>query len=312
MLTQQGISELNATSSTKEDNTSWLSQQKDHKIFGLNFGPYIGGQYPSSPGYNVTETQLRTLISIVAPYTLWIRTYSCTNGLEEVGPIAHEAGLKSAIQAWLGKDMEANDEEIYNLIQLANAGHVDMAVVGSEVIQRGDLSDDQLISYIYRVKRSIPSGIPVTYGFAYSELNNSKIVSAIDVVGVDIYPFYAGPYGINISKAVINMDSQYKNYVLPNAKGKKVIILETGWPSCGGPNGAAVPSLHNATRYFNDFVNWAENNNVPYFYFEAFDEGWKVKDEGTWGSCWGVWRSCTYLTEKLKYNYTNINPTPFD
>ena len=38
-----------------------------------------------------------------------------------------------------------------------------------------------------------------------------------------------------------------------------------------------------------NFVSWAEAEKVSYFYFEAFDESWKVTYEGSQGAHWGVW-----------------------
>jgi len=68
-----------------------------------------------------------------------------------------------------------------------------------------------------------------------------------------------------------------------------IIVSETGWPSCGNQVGDAVPSPENASFYFLNFVSWARANNVPYFYFEAFDESWKAVYEGPQGACWGIW-----------------------
>src|ERR1700687_4519577 len=37
------------------------------------------------------------------------------------------------------------------------------------------------------------------------------------------------------------------------------------------------------------FLTWASANNIPAFYFEAFDETWKVASEGPQGAHWGIW-----------------------
>jgi len=167
-----------------------------------------------------------------------------------------------------------------------------MVIVGSEALSLGPtraISEDELIAYIKQVKNAIPSGIPVTYGFAYSELNNPQVVAAVDVVFANIYPFYAEPNGINVDQAIENMNGAYYQYAIPRAQGKQVIVSETGWPSCGNAKGQSVPSPENSAKYFRAFVKWAKDNNVPYFYFEAFDESWKANDEGPRGACWGIW-----------------------
>ena len=67
------------------------------------------------------------------------------------------------------------------------------------------------------------------------------------------------------------------------------MIGETGWPSAGPPYGAAVPSAANQARYLREFLNWAQAKGVQYFYFDAFDEDWKVHEEGV-GTHWGLYQ----------------------
>ena len=81
------------------------------------------------------------------------------------------------------------------------------------------------------------------------------------------------------------------------AKSKKIIVTETGWPSNGETIEHAIPSEINAMKYFVTTQDWASNNNVELFYFSSFDESWKVKQEGTIGTTWGIWDK----NEKLKY-----------
>jgi exo-beta-1,3-glucanase (GH17 family) len=83
------------------------------------------------------------------------------------------------------------------------------------------------------------------------------------------------------------VDSSYQQ-VVNGAPGKEVII-DTGGPTAGDQKGAAVPSQANANYFLANFMAWANARQVPYFYFEAFDEPWKAKHEGPVGSHWGLW-----------------------
>lgn len=74
--------------------------------------------------------------------------------------------------------------------------------------------------------------------------------------------------------------------VYPN---KEIIVSETGWPSGGSAEQAAVPSPQNAAAYFKNFVSWARAKNRKYLYFEAYDEAWKTAAEGDVGATWGLW-----------------------
>lgn len=276
-----------------------------YSLYGLNFSPYIDGQDPNQ-GSQISEKQLRARMEIIAPigqtrtlgccnglemgiitpYTEWIRTFGCSNGLESAGLVAHELGLKAAIGAWLSADLSSNEREIANLISVAQAGQADMLIVGSEVLRRGDLTEEQLIGYINRVKQAIPSEIPVATADVYSVIfSHPALIEATDVVLVNYYPFWEG---IAVEEALAAIHGWHQK-VRAKAKDKVIIVSETGWPSCGNQVGDAVPSPENASFYFLNFVSWARANNVPYIYFEAFDESWKAAYEGPQGACWGIW-----------------------
>ncbi len=60
-----------------------------------------------------------------------------TTGLENFPPIARSMGLKVAAGAWISTNGTQNNLEIANLIAAANAGNVDIAIVGSEALLRG-------------------------------------------------------------------------------------------------------------------------------------------------------------------------------
>jgi exo-beta-1,3-glucanase (GH17 family) len=257
-------------------------------MYGLNFSPYVDGQDPNLGSF-IPETQLRARMEIIAPYVQWIRTFGMNSGLEVAGRVAHDLGRQAALGAWLSRNLAANEQEIFKLITTAKNGEVDMAIVGSETLHRCDLTENQLISYINRVKTELQSAgvnIPVVTADVYSEfLIHPRVIAAIDAVFVNFYPYWGG---INISNAVDTIDGWHQQLVAA-ANGKPVTVSETGWPSCGNTVGGAVPSPSNQARYFYNFKKWADDNNVQYFYFEAFDESWKAKYEGPQGACWGLW-----------------------
>ena len=80
--------------------------------------------------------------------TEWIRWFGSTHGFEQTGRKAHEFDLQVAVGAWLGTSSTVNALQMQNLIEAAQNGHVDLAIVGSEMLLRGDLTETQLIGYI--------------------------------------------------------------------------------------------------------------------------------------------------------------------
>jgi exo-beta-1,3-glucanase (GH17 family) len=251
-------------------------------MHGLCFSPYEEGQEPGDP---ISEAQIRRKLEIILPYTKWIRTFSCTEGNEQIPKIAKEYGLKTLVGAWLGDDGEVNEQEIEGLIALCKAGFVDVAAVGNEVMYRGDLKEDELITFINRVKNEIPN-IPVGYVDAYYEFSDRpKITEACDVILANCYPYWEG---CSLEYSLVYMKQMYQQ-ALNAGKGKKVIITETGWPSKGTSLEGAHPSYDNALRYFINAQKCSKDDAIEMFYFSSFDESWKVGSEGDVGAYWGIW-----------------------
>jgi len=254
----------------------------DGGIHGISFSAYLDHQ---SPGSQIGEGQIRAKMDIVKPYVKWVRTFSCTDGNEQIPRIAHENGLKTLVGAWLGKDAEKNENEVEGVIKVAKAGHADIVAVGNEVLLRKDLTEDQIIEFLRRVKKELP-GIPVGYVDAYYEFTvTPKITEECDVILANCYPFWEGyPF----EHSLLYLKEMYRRAVKAG-KGKKVIISETGWPNLGTPVKDSVPSRENAVKYFINTFTWAAEENVEVFYFSSFDEAWKIHAEGDVGAYWGLW-----------------------
>jgi len=189
------------------------------------------------------------------------------------------------VGAWLGSDEEKNKEEIEGVIKVAKAGHADIVAVGNEVLLRGDLTEDQIIDFIQRVKREVPD-IPVGYVDAYYEFEiHPRLCEASDVIMANCYPFWEG---YPLEHSLLYMKDMYQRAVKA-ANGKKVIISETGWPNLGSPDREAVPSYENAIKYFINAYTWADEEDIEIFYFSSFDETWKIGAEGDVGAYWGLW-----------------------
>lgn len=249
----------------------------------LNFSPYIDGQDPNT-GITLSETQIRQRLSLIAPYSRWVRSFGCGSGLEAIGRVGHQMGVKVAAGAWIGRDLTINQDQINCLIAEAKAGNIDMAVVGSEALLRGDVTVETLIQYLDQVRAEVPASIPVTTADVYSVLlDNPELIDHVDVVLPNIYPFWEG-YPIQHAVAVV--DYWYKELV-ETYSPKPVYISETGWPSCGSFN-ESIGSPANQAAYFNQTVSWARENDVFMFYFAALDESWKMREEGLQGACWGI------------------------
>lgn len=271
------------TKHSPEDIRTLFSKVLQSGMYGLCFSMYEDGQ---KPGDHISEEQVRRRLKIMSPYTKWVRSFSCIEGNEFVPKIARELGMKTLVGAWLGDDVEKNEKEIEALIQLAKEGFVDIAAVGNEVMYRKDLTEEELLAFIQRVRKEIPAHIPVGYVDAYYEFTiKPRITEACDVILTNCYPYWEGT---NQEYSLSHMKSMY-HQAKSVANGKQVIITETGWPSQGESFKDSHPSAENAMKYFINTQLWSKDENIEIFYFSSFDESWKVGPEGEVGAHWGIW-----------------------
>ena len=282
--------EIDFTSKTDADIKALFSTHLNKGLHGLCFSPYLEGQ---NIGDQLSKSQISQRMDIIAPYTNWVRSFSCTEGNEQTPKIAHKKHLKTMVGAWISDDKDQNEKEINALINLAKFGLVDIAVVGNETLMREELTENELLEYIHRVKQAIP-GVPVTYVDAYYQfIERPQLIDACDVILVNCYPFWEG---CSIEQSATYLKQMYA-VTQKAANGKQVIISETGWPNQGESTKDAQPSEINAMKYFINTTNWAQQNEVPLFYFSSFDESWKVHHEGDVGARWGLWDT----NEDLKF-----------
>ncbi|KAG0239796.1 hypothetical protein BGX31_002506 [Mortierella sp. GBA43] len=115
--------------------------------------------------------------------------------------------------------------------------------------------------------------------------NAHQIVDSVDWVMSNIHPFFANTAAEDAADWTF---SNFKTETVQAAGKKPAIISEVGWPS--GPSsasmGSAVPSRENLQTFLDTWVCQANKRNVPYYYFEAFDEPWKSSinpREAQWG-----------------------------
>ena len=262
---------LNLDSLSEDELKELSSEILESKIHGICFSLY--------------DEQIKRRLSILKPYTNWIRTFSSTDEHARIAQIAVDMGFKTLVGAWLSDDLKSNDNEIEGLLKLASKGLVNIAAVGNEVIYRKELSENELISYINYVKENI-NNIPVGYVDAYYEFRDRpNITNACDVILANCYPFWEGCAS---EYSLLYMKDMFQE-ATKAANGKKVIITETGWPSDGSDLWGAHPSYKNYLQYFINTQLWSKNNNIDIFYFSSFDESWKVDSEGDVGAYWGLW-----------------------
>lgn len=271
------------------------------QLRGIGYSPYRDCQ---TPGGTTLPTQAQILedLTRLSHTANAVRTYASTGINASIPALANSLGLRVYAGAWLNPGSDDN-AEINGLIQLAKNSHMDGAIVGNEYYLRNRTPAylTYLAQKIDYVKSQIPAGIPVMTaevddvmfrwqnGQVSINPDYKPILDRVDWVMVHIYPFWSGKPVTGAAQYTVDHYNKIKALIQQTypGKNKRVVIGETGWPSAGSANGEAVPSLANQRLFMLQFMALAEKEGVEYFYFDAFDELWKIEESGHVGQNWG-------------------------
>ena len=122
------------------------------KLTSLSFAPFREGYSPLEEKFPLPQ-HIDEDLKLLADKTHSIRTYSSLGGLEPTPALARKYGLSMIQGGWLGYGVMDNKKEMAALIESANANPdvVKRVIVGNEVLLRGEMSVDKLITYIREV-----------------------------------------------------------------------------------------------------------------------------------------------------------------
>ncbi|HOV85263.1 MAG TPA: glycosyl hydrolase family 17 protein [Syntrophobacteraceae bacterium] len=261
----------------------------------VNYGPFHkDGQRSGTP---IPDSQFLTDLGIITKKFKYIKTYGLDSAsrLDRLVPLA--GSNFPQLKVFLGVFEDGPHHAAVTRPQLDMAIHqantypntVQCVVVGNECLP-GDSTDvpvsvNQLIADLQYVRKAIANkNIPVTTCLAYGAARKygKQLMPYCDIMMVNIYPFYGG---VDISGAWNNLAGAYRDFS-GQFPGKQMVVGETGWPSIGPKNGAAVPSIPNEQTCITQILSRAPQLG-PVFLFEAFDEPWK--SENQWAPHWGIW-----------------------
>lgn len=257
------------------------------KLTCISYAPFRGSQTPLDPGMRVTAAQIEDDLRRFAPISDCIRTYSISNGLDQIPEVAERLGLKVIQGLWLSSNRARNRTETDGAIALAKRyPHVISAVVvGNEVLLRGELSAGDLAQIMHEVKTAVP--VPITYADVWEFwLRNRDLAAAADFITIHILPYWEDD-PVAARDAGGHVDS-IRSRVATAFPGRDILIGEVGWPSQGRMRQGALPSPSNQASVIADVVARAARQGYRVNVIEAFDQPWKRALEGTVGGYWGL------------------------
>lgn len=183
-----------------------------------------------------------------------------------------------------------NREELNEGIRLANKySEIIVAVnVGNEALVEWNdhmVTVDSVISYVKQVKAAIEQPVTVADNYDWWVKKGADLAQAVDFLSIHVYPAWVGKdIDEGLSHTIENTMEVYNAF--PN---KQIVITEAGWASIASEFGLRA-SQEKQLRYYNEVMDWAEQNNITTFFFEAFDEDWKGNPDNPQGAekHWGI------------------------
>ncbi|MBN2011874.1 glycosyl hydrolase [candidate division KSB1 bacterium] len=259
--------------------------------YAICYSGYRNGQDPREQTYP-TQEQILEDLKILEKHWQIIRTYGSDQHSRDVLEVIRRENIHLSVMLgiWLNGDsskVAENEAQINTGIELANQySDIVCAVnVGNEImIYWSDhrMSEEQAIQYVRRVKKAVTVPVTVADDFAFWREHGRTLANELDFVAMHTYPIWGGRDIDNAMAVTIEHYESVKN-ALPD---KKIIISEAGWATytVGKLHAPRAGDESKQKRYFNELMTWSKQNNVPVFFFEAFDEPWKGSGtEGHWG-----------------------------
>jgi len=263
---------------------SALPSMTSEKLSGMAYAPFRRDQSPLT-GQFPSLAEIREDLALLAPLTRSVRTYSSAD-IPEVPAIAAEFGLKVNVGAWIDKRPDNNRRELEALVDAAaKMPNIHQAIVGNEVILRGDLSMAELAVYLdeARARLDIPVSTAENWDFW---LAHPEYGAHVDYIAVHLLPYWEG---VNRDFAVQRALDRLTAVRAAFPK-HEIVVGEVGWPSAGERFQDALPGIDTQARFVREFANAANALGIEFYLMEAIDQPWKT-GEGRVGAYWGMFDS---------------------
>lgn len=276
------------------------------------YSGYREGQSPQTRSYPTID-QIREDLLILAKNWRYLRLYDCSLHAERVLSVIRDEGLP--LHVMLGIDMAAEmsnphcpwgadfSDDVLAANRLANGKQVEGMIdlvrrfddlvfsvsVGNEAtVEWTDhmVPVERLIEYVRKIRGSIAQPITFCENYVPWTYKLEPLAAELDFIAIHTYP--AWEYR-SMHDALEYTKENYHS-VMNHYPDKTVVITEAGWTTAA--NGRGIDP-HNASEelqasYYEQLLQWTNEERILTFVFEAFDEPWKgspdpLEPEKHWG-----------------------------
>ncbi|KUI54160.1 putative glucan endo-1,3-beta-glucosidase btgC [Cytospora mali] len=281
-----------------------------HKVFpGIDYTP-INTQYPDCLHNPPSQNNVTRDLAVLSQLTNTIRLYGTDcNQTEMLIHATNQLQMNDTIKIWLGVWQDGNKttnarqlSQMWDILDKYGDSPFKGVIVANEILFRKQMTATELGNLLSEVRTNITNkgmSLPV----ATSDLGDdwsSDLAEMSDYIMANIHPFFGGVNAKDAASWTYSFWENNNGQFFKSDKSKN-IIAETGWPSQGGTDcgttdvtdcpDASVAGINELNQFMSDWVCQALTNGTQYFWFESFDEPWKIMyDEGdqNWEDHWGV------------------------
>jgi exo-beta-1,3-glucanase (GH17 family) len=287
-----------------------LNNSDLHKVFpGIDYTP-LNTQYPDCLDNPPSQNNITRDVAVLSQLTNTIRLYGTDcNQTQMTLHALDKLGMSDDIKVWLGVWQDNNAttnarqlSQMWDILKEYGDTPFKGLIVANEILFREQMTVTELGDLLSEVRTNL-TAMNLSLPVATSDLGDkwtSELAAQSDYVMANIHPFFGG---INANDAAAWTYSFWENNNGAYFKSdtSKNVISETGWPSQGGTDcgsdtvtdcpDASVAGIDELNQFMEDWVCQALSNGTNYFWFEAFDEPWKISfDTKTekWEDHWGL------------------------
>ncbi|KAI5289636.1 hypothetical protein KEM52_000707, partial [Ascosphaera acerosa] len=253
------------------------------EAYGMTFSPYTAdGQCMSA------EDVEKNIAKIAAKGIHTVRVYGTDcSSLENIGASCRKHNLKMIIGVFIDSNGVAGAQDfVKQITSWKQWDLVELIVVGNEAIQNGYCSASELAGFIKtcagQFKAAGYSGdVTTTEPIDVWEKNGQTLCPVVDVLGANLHAFFNPKTTAQDAGKFVKSQFDVLDKV---CGGKKVLNLETGWPSAGSANGVAVPGKSEQKAAIDSLLAEVGASSV---FFSYEDDTWKAPGEFDVEQHWG-------------------------
>lgn len=252
--------------------------------YGMTFSPY------TTSGDCMSKDEVsKSLKTIKQKGFNLVRVYSTDcSSLEFIGDACKELGISMIVGVFIDSpETTKAKEQVKDICKWAEWDMVKLIVVGNEAISGHGMDVNTLVSFIKEAKGEFEGAgykgeVTTAEPTNVWQANHGKLCDAVDIVGANIHPFFntettaekAGDFALQEWKMLKGLCGGEKD----------VLNLETGWPSAGSANGAAIPGKSQQQTAIRGIAKAIGNKSI---FFSNADDAWKQPGPHNVEQHWG-------------------------